>query len=220
MKAAEAKRQASAEAAKQVAITGITSLQTDCSTIGPHSNPNQIDVIVNKKRCISPINFVPSGLVNYDGFSVSGKMLPSLTAMFDAAANDEMPISLTSSYRSYTDQITSYDHWITVKGSTSVADTVSARPGYSEHQTGLALDFSAGGCSLECFRSTGQYSWLKENAADYGFIERYPTELQDVTGYSPEAWHWRYVGIETATALKLSGVATLERFWDLPGGDY
>lgn len=191
-----------------------------CAISGAHGDPNKIDVVINKKRCFNPINFVPSDLTSYNGFVVSAKIVPDMTAMFNAAATAGAPLSLTSSYRSYSNQVETYNHWVSVNGSTASADTVSARPGYSEHQTGYAFDLAAGGCSLECFRGSAQYTWMQANAASYGFIERYPQGLESVTGYSPEAWHWRYVGVATATEMKSKGIKTLEQLWNIPGGSY
>src|SRR5690606_33070642 len=94
--------------------------------------------------------------------------------LVQAAQKDGMTIGATSSYRSYAAQIATYQHWVSVNGSIAAADTVSARAGYSEHQTGLAVDVSSGGCSLDCFAGTPAYAWMKKNAHAYGFIERYP----------------------------------------------
>lgn len=217
-KAAEQK--ASADAALVAQQAGKVVTPAGCAISGAHGNPNAIDVVVNKKRCFSPVNFVPGDLTGFNGFVVSAKMVPDLTALFNAAAAAGVPLSLTSSYRSYSNQVETYNTWVRVNGSTAAADTVSARPGYSEHQTGLAFDLSAGGCSLECFRSSAQYQWMLTNAATYGFIERYPPGLESITGYSPEAWHWRYVGPATAQQMKSKNVKTLEQLWGLPGGSY
>ncbi len=191
-----------------------------CAIAGTHGNPAAINVVINKKRCFNPIYFVPPDLTSYNGFVVSAKILPDMTAMLGAAAAAGVPLSLTSSYRSYANQVQTYNHWVSVNGSTAAADTVSARPGYSEHQTGLAIDLSAGGCSLECFRGSSQYQWMLANAATYGFIERYPAGHETITGYSPEAWHWRYIGPVAAQTMKSSGIKTLEQLWNIPGGGY
>lgn len=127
-----------------------------------------------------------------------------------------MQLGATSSYRSYAAQIATYQHWVTVNGSVTAADTVSARAGYSEHQTGLAVDVSSGGCSLDCFSGTAAYAWIKQNAYRFGFIERYPPGFTNITGYSPEAWHYRYVGVAVATAMKSAGTKTLEQYYNFP----
>ncbi len=137
----------------------------------------------------------------------------------DAAAQG-ISISASSSYRSYAAQVATYNHWVAVNGSIAAADQVSARPGYSEHQTGLAVDVSSNGCSLDCFASSPAYAWMQSHAAEYGFIERYPSGLTSITGYSPEAWHYRYVGVAVAKDMKNTSVKTLEQYWNVAGGDY
>lgn len=100
------------------------------------------------------------------------------------------------------------------------ADTYSARPGYSEHQTGLAFDVAANGCTLNCFGSTSQYQWFQQNAADYGFIQRYYSGYEVITGYKSEEWYYRYVGASIAKDMQAKGIKTLEQYWNIPGGDY
>ena len=217
-KAAAQKAAAAAALADQQAGKVVT--PAGCAVHGAHGDPNSIDVVINKKHCFSPIDFVPADLSSYAGFPMSAKIVPSLSAMFDAAAAAGSPLSMTSSYRSYSNQVATYNNWVRVNGSTASADTVSARPGYSEHQTGFAFDLSAGSCSLECFAGSSQYVWMQAHAADYGFIERYPVGLTPVTGYSPEAWHWRYVGKATALDMHAKGIKTLEQYWGISGGDY
>lgn len=216
----DAKRKAAAEAALRKQLRGEIVTPAGCAISGAHGDPSQIDVVINKKHCFNPINYVPGDLVSYQGFLFSAKILPSLKAMFNAASKAGVPLSLTSSYRSYSDQVTTYNNWVRVNGSTAAADTVSARPGYSEHQTGFTMDLSAGGCSLECFAKSAQYKWMKKHAAEYGFIERYKSGYEDITGYSPEAWHWRYVGVTVAQDMKAKGVKTLEQYWGIEGGGY
>ena len=215
-----AEKTANSEAALSAQLQGNVVSPKGCAGTGAHTDPSSIDVVINKKRCFNPIDFTPSDLSSYNGFVMSAKIIPDMTAMFRAAEAAGSPLSLTSSYRSYANQVATYNNWVAVNGSTAAADTVSARPGYSEHQTGFAVDFSAGSCSLECFRGASQYTWMLTHAADYGFIERYPQGLEAITGYSAEAWHWRYVGPATAKQMKVSGVKTLEQLWNISGGAY
>lgn len=219
-KEAQLAKTAAADAALEAQQHGHVIAPAGCAATGAHSDPSSIDVVINKKRCFSPIDFTPTDLVGFNGFLVSAKIVPDLTAMFNAAAAAGLPLSMTSSYRSYSNQVVTYNNWVRVNGSTAAADTVSARPGYSEHQTGFVFDLSAGNCTLECFRSSAHYSWMLAHAHDYGFIERYPTGHEAITGYSPEAWHWRYVGVPTAQSMKRSGIKTLEQLWGVPGGSY
>lgn len=191
-----------------------------CAISGLHGDPSKVDVVINKKHCFSPIDYAPGDLTGYNGYLLSAKIVPNLTAMLNAAAAAGTPIDLYSSYRSYSNQVVAYNNWVKVNGSTAAADTVSARPSYSEHQTGFALDLAVGSCTLECFRNSAQYTWLQSHAAAYGFIERYPVGAESITGYNPEAWHWRYVGPTTAMEMKTKGIKTLEQLWTISGGGY
>lgn len=190
-----------------------------CNTAKAHNNPNNIDVLVNKKHCLQPVTFAPSDLVTANGATLSAKAMPAYNQLFAAAAAAGQGFYVTSSYRSYNDQVATYNYWVGTSGQAG-ADTYSARPGYSEHQTGLAFDVAANGCVLDCFGSTSQYQWLQQNAADYGFIQRYYAGLESVTGYKAEEWHYRYVGIQVAKDMKAKGIKTLEQYWGLAGGTY
>jgi len=220
-------RQTSAHVAEQT-VKSIPSYpqQTQPSTAASTTthcdvnDPTSILVVVNKKHCINPPSWAPSDLTSINGFLMRSVAAEHMQQMIQAAAAAGLPFGLTSTYRSYSDQVATYNTWVQVNGSTTSADTVSARPGYSEHQTGLAADLKTDGCVLECFEGTAQYSWLQQNAANYGFIQRYPNGLTSVTGYSPEPWHWRYVGSDTALAMKRNGVQTLEEYLGVSGGDY
>jgi D-alanyl-D-alanine carboxypeptidase len=98
-------------------------------------------------------------------------------------------------------------------------EALAARPGYSEHQTGLAADVSASGqgCVIQvCFAKTKAGKWLAANAWQYGFILRYPDGQTKTTGYQFEPWHFRYVGVQLATEMKSQNITVLEKFWNLP----
>lgn len=128
-KAAEQK--ASSDAALQKQLQGEIVTRGGCMVKGAHGNPTAIDVVINKKRCSSPIDFIPPDLTFFYGYVVSAKIVADLTAMFAAANAAGTPLSLTSSYRSYANQVETYNHWVRTNGSIQAADTVSARPGYS-----------------------------------------------------------------------------------------
>ncbi|HSW74562.1 MAG TPA: M15 family metallopeptidase, partial [Candidatus Saccharimonadales bacterium] len=102
----------------------------------------------------------------------------------------------------------------------SVADSQSARPGYSEHQTGLAADLggtSDPSCNVaDCFADTVEGKWLAANAYKYGFLIRYPADKVNVTGYIYEPWHIRYIGASLSTEMHKSHIETLEEFFGLP----
>ncbi|MDB5167739.1 MAG: hypothetical protein JWN26_884 [Candidatus Saccharibacteria bacterium] len=223
----QAKAAAEALKAKQTTpVTAPTVVQTtkttpviSCNTSTAHNDPSSIDVLVNKKHCLQPLSFVPSDLVSVDGATLSAKASASFDLMYKAAAAAGQPFGVSSSYRSYTTQVTTYNYWVSVSGQAG-ADTYSARAGYSEHQTGLAVDLQAGSCELSCFVGTTQYTWLQDHSTDYGFIQRYPTGSQSITGYETEEWHYRYVGLAVAQDMKARGITTLEEYWGIDGGDY
>ncbi len=192
-----------------------------CNVSGVRSDPSDIGVMVNKKHCIQPLSYVPSDLVTLRGATISAKVAPSFEQLMNAASAAGLPLSVTSSYRSYQTQVSTYNYWVSISGAAG-ADTYSARPGYSEHQTGFAIDFAnaTGSCSLDCFGSTAEYQWLQSHAATYGFIQRYYAGQDSVTGYGAEEWHYRYVGVEVALDMKSKGILTLEEYWGLSGGTY
>ena len=127
--------------------------------------------------------------------------------MKKAASLDGYDLYIGSGYRSYKTQNTVYNNYVKRDGKTK-ADTYSARPGHSEHQTGLAIDICARGgykCIGSGFDGTKPANWLSENAYKYGFILRYPKGKTNETGYKFESWHYRYVGKELAKELYNGG---------------
>lgn len=121
-----------------------------------------------------------------------------------------------SGYRSYSTQSTLYNNYVRSDGKAN-ADRYSARPGFSEHQTGLAFDLCNKAGQL--VESTREVNWIAANAHRYGFIVRYPYGKEHITGYMPEPWHLRYLGVETATKVYNSGL-TLEEYLGVSYGDY
>ena len=142
----------------------------------------------------------------------------ALETLVAAAKEENLKFVLVSGYRSYDTQKTIYDSEVKGFGQ-AVADTESARPGHSEHQTGWSLDLgrSDGKCEIEaCFADTPEGQWLAANAHTYGFIIRYPKDKTDVTGYVYEPWHLRYVGTDLSEEMHRTGIQTLEEFFNLP----
>lgn len=222
-KEAKSAKEAEAKKATEVAVEKPTPASStsggSCNTARTHNNPASIDVVVNKKHCLTPLTFVPSDLVTTHGATLSAKAATSFNQMVAAAAAAGQPFTVSSSYRSYQTQVSTYNYWVSVNGQ-ATADTVSARPGYSEHQTGLVIDVAAGSCALNCFGGTSQYKWFQKNAAKYGFIQRYQAGYEHITGYASEEWHYRYVGVAVAQDMQARGIKTLEQYWGVPGGDY
>ncbi|MCA4135112.1 M15 family metallopeptidase [Arthrobacter sp. M4] len=180
-------------------------------------------VVVNKRRPITPAQFVPGDLVRPAvPLAVSGEaaLLNRTTAaaaerLFAAASAAGAPMALASGYRSYATQTATYNSYAATRGTES-ADTASARPGYSEHQTGWAFDIAdaGGACSFEpCFADQPAAVWVREHAHEFGFVVRYPWMLHETTGYFYEPWHLRYVGVEAATDMRARGIATLEEYF-------
>lgn len=138
---------------------------------------------------------------------VNKKILKPLTKMIDAAREDGVWLYVWSPYRSYSTQKMLFERQINnlIASGTpeneaeEKAATMVARPGTSEHHTGLAVDINMANSS---FDNSEQFKWLKENAADYGFIMRYPEDKQSITGVMYESWHWRYVTPKHAKIMK------------------
>lgn len=188
-----------------------------------------IQVVVNKLRPLNPIDYAPDvRAVNVPGVNGQGSMRPmaadAIERMFaDYTAETGLGMQSNSTYRSYATQVATYDGWVSQLGQTE-ADKVSARPGHSEHQTGLVMDITddPNTCGLDaCFGGTPQGVWLAENAWRYGFVIRYPQGMTHITGYSYEPWHVRYVGEEVAGDMYARGILTLEEYYGLPAApDY
>lgn len=217
----QARQEAAAKEAAEQAKSGDSATidPKSCNASKTHINPASIDVVVNKKHCIQPLEYAPADLMTSHGATLSAKAIDAFNQMYNAAAAAGQPFYVTSSYRSYTTQISTYNHWVSKSGKEG-ADTYSARPGYSEHQTGFAFDVAANGCTLDCFGSTPQYQWFQQNAANYGFIQRYYAGYESITGYKAEEWHYRYVGVTVAKDMQAKGAKTLEQYWGISGGDY
>lgn len=121
--------------------------------------------------------------------------------MWNGASNEGFYLMVSSSYRNYDEQESVYNNYKKRYGE-EYADGIAARPGFSEHQTGYALDiFEKTSTNQKTFHESTAYEWLKNNSYKYGFILRYPEDKENITGYSFESWHYRYVGIEVATYI-------------------
>ncbi len=183
--------------------------------------------VVNKKRAL-PSGYVPPDLTvpnvrlrlspTAEQMQISGAITPELEEMFAAAERDGVMLVFGSGFRSQELQSQFYNSYVAQDGQ-AAADRYSARPGTSEHQTGLTFDATAsnGACHLEkCFESTPEGKWLATNAYKYGFIIRYAEGKESITGYDYEPWHLRFVGKVLATEMRRTGILTLEEFFNLP----
>jgi D-alanyl-D-alanine carboxypeptidase len=184
-------------------------------------DPASIWVVVNKKHPMSPDYRPEISLVR--GYQVATPAADPLAHLLDDSDRRGLGFKIASAYRSYGYQVGVYGNVVAASGQ-AAADRVSARPGHSEHQTGLAVDLvtpASPGCDFEqCFADTAGGRWLAQHAWSYGFIVRYRPGNEAVTGYSPEPWHLRYVGRPLAAELRRTHTDTLEEFFDITGGDY
>ena len=126
--------------------------------------------------------------------------------MYNAAKNEGLNLIINSGFRTNKEQTDLYDERKKMKG-TEYADLYAARPSFSEHETGLALDiFTPEYPTTETFESSKEYTWLLNNAYKFGFILRYPKGKEYLTGYAYESWHYRYLGLDLAKKVYESGL--------------
>lgn len=172
--------------------------------ISPYHNKDYI--LVNKYIKMKD-NYIPENLENLDtSYSRSGMKLVrsakiALEKMIEDAKKDGYTIRVMSSYRSYNYQVNLYNKYKEEDGEEQ-ADTYSARPGFSEHQTGLCIDIDDNRLNYTDFENSKSFNWMQENAYKYGYILRYPKDKTEITGYTYESWHYRYVGEKIAAYIK------------------
>jgi len=152
-------------------------------------------MIVNKFNFLS-FDYQPNDIKDiinwyaYGNQSIKEEVYNQFIKMYNAALKEDLRIIINSSYRTYEDQKNIHNN---------SSDDYAARAGFSEHQTGLALDFTTN-TGLD-FEETDEFKWLQTNAHKYGFILRYPKGKEHITGFSYEPWHYRYLGVELATKV-------------------
>jgi len=179
-----------------------------------------LPLLVNKTHSL-PSGYVPSKLVNPSVPTVSSaktKMTPeaaeALESLFKKAEKDGIRLTAISGYRSFERQRAVFNSSSKNHGSAAAANQFSAKPGQSEHQTGLAMDVSSAAMGFtlsQSFANTREGRWLKDNAPYFGFILRYPKGKENITGYQFEPWHIRYVGKDTSMEIKARNI-TLEEY--------
>ena len=170
-------------------------------------------------RLVNPWNSIPEGFnpelenidkayAGFDGAQFDARAIDRLHALCDAAKKDGIKLTVISAYRTNSfqtfnfnrkvDRVMAANPNLTRGEAEKQAEKVVARPGTSEHQVGLAVDFNS---VEDSFKNTKAYSWLVAHCSDYGFILRYTEEKQEKTGIIPEPWHYRYVGVEAAKTM-------------------
>jgi D-alanyl-D-alanine carboxypeptidase len=209
-------------------VTNFTPAYAIDLTSNPIATADSLWVVVNKQRPLDPIQYIPSdlttprfGSLNSNPYGRKLRKNAAYAAIELAKAmnkDGKGVLVIQSAYRSYTEQTAVHNREVGRFG-LKAGEALAARPGYSEHQTGLAMDVSARGqgCRIRvCFGQTKAGYWLAHNAYKYGFIVRYPNNSTATTGYQYEPWHLRFVGVELATEMKTKKVKVLELFFKLP----
>lgn len=181
--------------------------------------------LVNKVQTIPADRPVKLGTIS-TGKQVDYRIVDSVNAMLADAKKDKVSLIVASAYRSYSYQNGLFNKELTKQKQKGLNDADAekaawqnvAKPGTSEHQLGLALDIVTNKYTQleEGFENTDAFRWLNEHAADYGFILRYLRGKEDITGYTYEPWHWRYVGPELAKQIKESGLCYEEFLGKVP----
>ena len=187
--------------------------------------PEVIGVLVNKTRTL-PASYAPEDLVTLEDLptvlvnpevnQLRSPAYQALKELFNAAQEEAgYYLYARSGYRSYSTQEALYSSYVENHGQ-AAADKYSAKPGQSEHQTGLAMDITCQALNYQLdttFAETEEGKWVAENAHRFGFIIRYPKGKEHITGYNYEPWHLRYLGTDLATEVYESGL-TLEGFFE------
>jgi len=177
-------------------------------------NLNKENILVNKYNYLEE-NYVPKNLekISYV-YALSDMKLVDVAKdayeeMAKDAAKDKRKLVVMSAYRDYNYQVNLYNRYAKKDGKDK-ADTYSGRPGFSEHQTGLAIDLYNGKTVYTKFEETKEFDWMQENAYKYGFILRFPKGKELETGYQYESWHYRYVGKKIAKEIKEKNICLEE----------
>lgn len=181
---------------------------------------NDARVLVDRSHSLPP-HYTPEDLVSLPSYGIPtlgngemrlrGEAAERLRDLVSVAATDGEELIVASAYRSYEDQETLYGRLKGAYGADS--DLMSARPGYSQHQLGTAVDFTNAKANYQVWESFGYTTaaqWLSSHAHEYGFILAYPSGQEADTGYEWEPWHYRYVGVENAERITQGGLSLQE----------
>lgn len=164
-------------------------------------------MLVNKYFALES-DYIPPDLTpasSCGGFLMVKEAAAALNRLCTSLKDEGIDFAISNTYRSYTTQAKIYNRYLGEDSQANV-DRYSARPGHSEHQAGLAVDFKTTSADITAFAGTSADLYLKENAHLFGFIQRYQSGQEILTGYKTESWHYRYVGVEVAIELKASGL--------------
>ena len=175
------------------------------------------NLIISNKYYNLGKDYVPENLVTLKectkgSYQVTKETADAFISMCHDMKKENLSILAQSTYRSYATQYSLYNYYVNTNG-LKWADTWSARAGYSEHQTGRAMDIVSPTTNFDTFENSKEYDWLQENAHKYGFILRYPEGKEYLTGYDYESWHYRYIGVEHATKVHELGI-TYDEYYE------
>ncbi len=179
-------------------------------------NPDNLLVLVNKNNCLSK-NYIPNDLVVLEtNYSKENKIVRKLVkdniiSLIDDASDLGYYLNVTSGYRNFDYQNSLFEYYSN-EYSLNYALNSSAKPGHSEHQTGLAIDIEGSNFDYDDFENAKEFNWMINNCHKYGFILRYPLGKEHITGFKYEPWHYRYVGIDVATYIMENNI-TLEEYY-------
>jgi len=196
------------------------SAPADAIVVYDIAGTSSLTLVVTKHRPLDPVSYVPADLVTIGGVpgGAGQHMRPdaasAMTRMFENAKAAGSPFRIVTAYRSYDLQQELYSGAVRAVGA-SEADRRVARPGYSEHQTGLTADINDVPANKlkQSFGATAAGTWVREHGHEYGFIVSYPDGSEPVTGYFYEPWHVRYVGEDVAQDMRETGVTTLQEYF-------
>lgn len=173
---------------------------------------------VNQNVSLTEKFYIPSDLSEIDkdisktSLCIKEEALNALKVMVGAAKNENLNIIVSSGFRDYATQKSIMN--VNIKDGNKNAKRLIAKPGYSEHQLGVAVDLTSPSIKLESatqkFGMTKESDWLEKHAYEYGFIESYPKGKEEITGYMYEPWHYRYVGVDNALEVIKSGKTLTE----------
>ena len=174
----------------------------------PVVDPESITALVNKFFYLEE-DFSPPTIVEIDSSMLRKEAADAVDQLINVAAVGGFRLWVQSGYRSFTVQKTLYENYSASDGQ-ETADTYSARPGHSEHQLGLAVDFNT---ITDAFGESPEGRWVADNSWQFGYIMRYTKENTEITQFRPEPWHFRYIGKERAAHFKDIKMTSYEEYW-------
>jgi len=182
------------------------------SNTTPALDINKITMLVNKYHYVEK-DYIPDNLIEVNNIKINKEAYDNFKELENDIKKEGLNIRIISAYRSFNYQDNLYNNYLK-REKQSIVDTYSARAGYSEHHTGLAIDVDNTILDFNKFYLTKEFIWMNKNAHKYGFILRYPKDKERITGYSYEPWHYRYVGREIAQYIKKHNITYEEYYYE------